>query len=95
MEPWTQSVLYYLNHSLREDHSVKYIRPALEALTDVQRTGDIFFPRGWVGALLGGHRSPAAYNEVQRFLSEHPDYQPLLKNKILQAAYPLFRRNEK
>lgn len=95
VEPWTQTVLYYLNHPLREDNSVKYIRPALEALQDVQRTGDIFFPRGWVGALLGGHHSVAAYNEVRRFLDEHPDYPPLLKNKILQAAYPLYRRNSK
>lgn len=94
VEPWTQTVLYYLNHPIRQDYSVKYIRPALDALLDVQRTGDIFFPRGWVGALLGGYRSPDAFNEVQGFLKDNPQYPPLLKNKILQAAYPLFRCNE-
>ena len=63
----------------------------LELLEEVQRTGDIFFPRNWTGALLGNHRSQEAYKEVQRFLQEHPSYPPLLKNKILQASYGLFR----
>ena len=93
IEPWTASVLGYLNHPLRGERSVKYIRPALDILEEVQRTGDIFFPRNWTGALLGGHRSPAAYREVIRFLNDRPDYPPLLKNKILQAAYELFRAN--
>ena len=91
IEPWTATVLRYLNHPLRDEYSVKYIRPALEALQDVQRTGDIFFPKNWVSALLGGHRCEAAYAEVQAFLADHPDYPVLLKNKILQAAYPLYR----
>ncbi len=32
------------------------------------------------------------YKEVEAFLSVYPDYPPLLKNKILQAAYPLYRK---
>ena len=53
IEPWAATTLSYLNHPTRQDYAVKYIRPALEKLTEVQRTGDIFFPRNWVGALLG------------------------------------------
>lgn len=94
IEPWTSSVLSYLSHPTREEYSVKYIRPALEVLEEVQRTGDIFFPRAWAGALLGNHRSSAAYREVEAFFAAHPDYPPLLKNKILQAAYPLYRANQ-
>ena len=94
IEPWTATVLSYLNHPVRENHSVKYIRPALEALLDVQRTGDIFFPKNWVNALLSQHRSPEAYREVEAFLAAHPDYPVLLKNKILQAADPLYRANK-
>jgi len=30
---------------------------------------------------------------VRGWLSAHPDYPPLLKNKILQAADPLLRDN--
>lgn len=42
--------------------------------------------------LLRNHDSEAAYKEVEAFLSVYPDYPPLLKNKILQAAYPLYRK---
>lgn len=94
IEPWTAAVIRYLNHPLREEQSVKYIRPGLEVLEEVQRTGDIFFPKNWASALLGNHLSRPAYEEVVRFLDGHPDYSPLLKNKILQAAYSLYREND-
>ena len=93
VEPWTSSALALLNHPLREEHAVKYIYPALEAMQDVQKTGDIFFPTNWANALLSGNRTEEAFREVIRFFKNHPDYPVLLKNKILQAAYPLYRRN--
>jgi aminopeptidase N len=86
IEPWTATLLGYLNHHLRQDEAVKYIYRGLEEMEEVQRTGDIFFPRNWAGALLGGHTSDKAKAEVQRFLDAHPDYPHLLRNKILQAA---------
>ena len=86
IEPWTATLLSYLNHHLRQDEAVKYIYRGLEEMEEVQRTGDIFFPRNWAGALLGGHTSDKAKAEVQRFLDAHPDYPRLLRNKILQAA---------
>lgn len=95
IEPWTATLLSYLNHPLRQAQAVSYIRPGLEVLQEVQRTGDIFFPRNWVSALLGHHHSLEAYREVKGFLEAHPDYPPLLKNKILQAAYLLYREFEK
>ena len=91
IEPWAASALAYLNHPLREKHAVKYIRPGLEVLQEVQRTGDIFFPKNWVSALLRNHKSKEAYQEVQAFFKAHPGYSPLLTNKILQAAWPLYK----
>ena len=88
---WAATTLSYLNHPTRQDYAVKYIRPALEKLTEVQRTGDIFFPRNWVGALLRNHDSEAAYKAVETFYRFIPLFS-LLKNKILQAAYPLYRK---
>ena len=85
-EPWVISALGYLNHFLRQEHALKYIHPALAGLEEVQQTGDIFFPSAWISACLGGHNSRAAADIVSAFLREHPDYEPLLKNKILQAA---------
>ena len=91
IEPWAASALAYLNHPLREKYAVKYIRPGLEVLQEVQRTGDIFFPKNWVSALLRNHNSKEAYQEVQAFFKAHPGYSPLLTNKILQAAWPLYK----
>ena len=79
-------MLALLNHHTRQEDAVKYIYPGLDALLEVQRTGDIFFPRNWVGALLGGHHSEAAHAELERFFEDNPKYPTLLKNKILQAA---------
>ena len=85
-EPWVQTALRFLNHPLRQEESLGYLRPALDALQDVQRTGDIFFPKQWVAATLRGHNSPEADALVEGFLQDHPDYPELLKNKVLQAA---------
>lgn len=85
-EPWAASMLGYLCHHTRQQESLPYIYKGLDALTEIQRTGDIFFPRNWVGALLGGHYSEEAKAEVMRFFEDNPDYAQLLKNKILQAC---------
>ena len=93
VEPWAATALGYLNHFLRDSSSVKYIRPALDALLDVKARGDIFFPGNWCGALLGSHRTPDALKELESFLKDNPDYPQLLRNKILVAAYGLQRAN--
>ena len=85
-EPWVQTALRFLNHPLRQEEALGYIRPALDALQDVQRTGDIFFPKQWVAATLRGHNTPEADAIVEQFLKDHPDYPELLKNKVMQAA---------
>ena len=91
IEPWTATVISYLSHPLRDKESAKYIYRGLDELREVQRTGDIFFPRNWVGALLENHRTKEAYDELKRWLDDNPDYPQLLRNKILQAAHPLLR----
>ncbi len=91
VEPWVQSALSYLNSRYREPYSNKYILPALMELQEVQRTGDIFFPKGWCASLLSGHRSPEALQIVMDFLNDNPDYPQLLKTKLLQAVYNLER----
>jgi aminopeptidase N len=85
-EPWVQAALRYLNHPLRQAEALGYVRPALDVLQEVQRTGDIFFPKQWVAATLRGHDNPFANRAVEEFLSDHPDYPDLLRNKVLQAA---------
>ncbi|MDR1161920.1 MAG: aminopeptidase [Tannerellaceae bacterium] len=93
IEPWALTALSNLNHPLRQQEAVPYIRPALEILAEVQRTGDIFFPRNWARALLAGHTSGEAMNEVNRFFAAHPGYPTMLGNKIKQQADFLYRAN--
>ena len=91
-EPWVLAGLGYLHHPLREEDSRPFIGPALEMLVEVQRTGDIFFPAGWLGATLGGHNSAAAAEVVRGFLDGlDAGYPPRLRAKILQSADLLFR----
>lgn len=94
VEPWASAALSNLNCQLRQKEAVGYIRPALEVLQEVQRTGDIFFPRDWVRALLSGHTSPEAKKEVDDFFATHPDYPVLLSNKIRQQADHLYRLHD-
>jgi aminopeptidase N len=88
-EVFARKALYYLNHFTRDEESVKYIRPALEALETVRAEGDIFFPGTWCNSLLRGHKSPSARKEVTTFLESDTAYPKLLRNKILYAAYSL------
>ena len=53
-EPWVLEAMRYLNHPLREAHARRFVRPALELLPEIQRTGDIFFPKRWADAPWAG-----------------------------------------
>jgi len=90
-EPWVLTALGFLHHPLRAGSSVDLIRPALDLLVEVQRTGDIFFPSRWMDATLAGHRTPAAAGIVEAFLADHPAYPAPLRQIILQAADDLLR----
>jgi aminopeptidase N len=90
-EPWVLEGLRYLNHPLRASHSQKYVRRGLEMLEDVERSGDIFFPKNWMDALLNGYRSPAVAQTVRAFLAERSSYPVSLQRVVLQSADDLFR----
>ncbi|HEY5689984.1 MAG TPA: M1 family aminopeptidase [Cyclobacteriaceae bacterium] len=90
-EPWVLEALSYLHHPLRTKQSVKYIKPSLELLGEIQLTGDIFFPKGWVDQTVSGYQSSEAAHVVRQFLLDNPKLSPNLKNKLLQSADMLFR----
>jgi aminopeptidase N len=90
-EPWVRDALGFLNHPLRRTHAERYIRPSLELLGEIQRTGDIFFPLNWTSAALGGHNSRSAAEMVTAFLNGQKDYPPRLRRVIDQSADQLFR----
>jgi aminopeptidase N len=91
-EPWVLEGLSYLHHPLRAEASTKYVRPSLDLLWEIQKTGDIFFPTRWMDSTLSGHTSPAVAATVREFLARLPaNYPPRLRNVILVAADELFR----
>lgn len=85
------AALYYLHHPLRQTTSVKYLPKSLALLSEIQTTGDIFFPQNWLQAIFGFYQSAEAAKVVRNFLNQNPGYNPKLKAKILQAADNLFK----
>ena len=91
-EPWVLDGVGYLHHPLRAAASEKYLRPSLELLQGIQRTGDIFFPKRWMDATLSGDRSTAAAQVVRSFVDRLPrGYPDRLRRVILSSADNLFR----
>ena len=90
-EPWVLTALGFLHHPLRARESEAYIRPSLDLLEEIQRTGDIFFPERWLHATLGGHQTASAAAIVEQYLEDRPDLAPRLRAKALQAADGLLR----
>ena len=90
-ESWVVTSLRFLHHPLRARESEHYIRPSLDLLEEIQRTGDIFFPQRWLGATLAGHQTVSAVSIVQDYLDERPDLAPRLRGKVLQSADGLVR----
>jgi hypothetical protein len=90
-EPWVLAGLGNLHHPLRSASALPLIRPALDMIEEIQRTGDIFFPRRWLGAVLDGHNEAEAADTLVRFLSENPELPPRLRGKVLQSADMVWR----
>jgi aminopeptidase N len=90
-EAWVVSALGYLHHPLRAATSEKYLPQSLALLEEIQQTGDIFFPYSWLQATLGSYQTPTAARTVREFLAAHPQYNPKLRAKLLQAADDVFR----
>ncbi|MFK7864978.1 MAG: M1 family metallopeptidase [Pseudohongiellaceae bacterium] len=90
-EAWVLSALNYVHHPVRANQSIRYIDFALSLLSEIQATGDIFFPGRWLDANLSGHNSAEAAEVVNEFLKNSPTLSPRLRLKVLQSADGLFR----
>ncbi|MEL1252797.1 M1 family aminopeptidase [Flavobacterium sp. DGU38] len=90
-ESWVSVGLANVNHPLRQESAQKYIRFSLDLTEEIQRTGDIFFPKDWLDNTVGRYSSKYAFDEVQRFLKENPNFSPILKRKLFMATDLLFK----
>lgn len=85
-ESWVQTALNNIHHPLKQVSASKHLRPILSKLEEVQLTGDIFFPKGWLFSSIGNYSSIEADNIVKEFLAKNPNYNPVLQNKLLQTT---------
>ena len=90
-ESWVQTALGNIHHPLRQKSSVKHLKSILDKLEEVQLTGDIFFPKGWLASSIGNYSSKEAYTILDVFLKKNPNYNPILLKKLLQTADNLTR----
>lgn len=90
-ESWVEVGLANIHHPLRQESAQKYIRFSLDLVDEIQQTGDIFFPKDWLDNTIGKYSSKFAFDEVQQFLKENPNFSPVLKRKLFQAADLLYK----
>jgi aminopeptidase N len=91
-EPWVLDAMRCLHHPLRASESSSLVRPALALVREVQRTGDIFFPKRWTDATLSGYQAKVVADDVRGFIDLLPeDYPHRLRRMLLASADPLFR----
>ncbi|RXM46472.1 M1 family aminopeptidase [Flavobacterium sp. YO64] len=90
-ESWVSVGLSNIHHPLRQESAQKYIRFSLDLVDEIQRTGDIFFPKDWLDNTVGRYSSKYAFDEVQRFLKENPNFSPILKRKLFMATDLLYK----
>ncbi|MFV0540729.1 MAG: M1 family metallopeptidase [Aestuariibaculum sp.] len=93
-ESWVGTAMSYINHPLRQEISQKHLKFYLDLVEEIQRTGDIFFPKSWLNATIGHYSSEYAHQVVETFLKEHPDYPLTLKNKLLQASDKVYQAKQ-
>src|SRR5690606_12878364 len=59
-ESWVLTAVGYIHHPIRQELAQKHLPLALDLLQEIQRTGDIFFPKRWLSATIGQYQSPEA-----------------------------------
>jgi aminopeptidase N len=91
-EAWVLEAARYLHHPLRAASSSQLVVSALGMVREIQQTGDIFFPKRWADATLGGYQSVQTAAEVRAFIDSLPaDYPLRLRWVLLSSADSLFR----
>lgn len=90
-ESWVLSALQNIHHPLRQNGSKKHLKMCLDLVEEIQRTGDIFFPKAWLSVTIGNYTSNYAYQTLEQFLHDNPNFPEVLKNKLLQASDGIYR----
>ena len=90
-ESWVQTALNNIHHPLRQKTAEKHLQSILNALEEVQLTGDIFFPKGWLASSIGNYNSKEAQLVLEDFIAKNPNYNKSLLQKLYQTTDNLIR----
>lgn len=93
-ENWVLQANNYIHHPLRQKEAVKDLHLSLELLEEIQQTGDIFFPKGWLDSTIGNYTTTDAYELLTSYVMDHPDLDQNLLRKLRQATDDLYRVQE-
>jgi aminopeptidase N len=83
-ESWIEAAFGPFNTVRQGEVSLPYLERALAELPNLKRNRKIFFVNGWLGAFIGGQRSPEALAIVNEFLADNPNLDNDLRLKILE-----------
>ncbi len=90
VEPWARDLLALLCHRSRGAEIKRYLVPGLDAVTEIQQTGGIFFPNNWLQALLANQRPEEARETMKAWIRDNEaDLLPALMNKVKERAFYL------
>jgi aminopeptidase N len=89
-EDWIESSLGAFNYWNQSELTAPYLKPALDALTQIKQQRKIFFLVGWLDSFIDGQQSEASQRQVHDYLKESALDQDL-RLKILQAVDELDR----
>ncbi len=90
-ESWIESAFAVWNTPRHSDLTFPYLEKALAELPNLKKNRKIFFVNGWLGSFIGGQKSEAALNTVNKFLAENPNLDADLQRKILENSDNLER----
>jgi aminopeptidase N len=74
----------------QKDLTLKFLKPALEALAQIKRQRKIFFVNGWLSSFVASQTSADAQKIVEAYLKQ-PDLDPDLRLKVLEVKDDLDR----
>lgn len=89
-EDWVQDSLGSFNYWNQSDITLRYLRPALDALPQIKHDRKIFFLLAWLNAFIGGQHTSEASQIVHAWLAE-TSLDADLKLKVLQVVDDLDR----
>ncbi len=89
-EDWVEQSLGTFNYWNQSDLTASYLRPSLNALSQVKQQRKIFFVLAWLNAFINGQNSAASDTEIHRWLAT-AQLDRDLRLKVLQVVDDLDR----